>query len=160
MHKRLDVPRMPPESLEVEYYKSFARLSEERARDIRRIAALERTRLEERLREQEPTIRAHLAEVERLRSGYERLKAQSDQLKANNRQLKSELAAAKAEVKALKRAQDRIAASRAHRLAAAYVRQASGGSLVGRTLRLLRLCAQPLDQARRMLKSQRIAGER
>ena len=67
MHKMVDVPRTPSENPEVAYYKALAHRSEERARDIRRIATLERVRLEERLLEQEPTIKAYVAELERLR---------------------------------------------------------------------------------------------
>jgi hypothetical protein len=45
MRKVYDVPQTPPDNPEVEYYKELARLSEERARETRRIAALERARL-------------------------------------------------------------------------------------------------------------------
>jgi hypothetical protein len=83
MHKRSDVPRAQPENSEVEYYKTLARLAEDRAREIRRITALERAHLEKRLLEQEAAINAHAEERERLRDNYERLWASSQRSKDN-----------------------------------------------------------------------------
>ncbi|MFC1458789.1 hypothetical protein ACETIH_19235 [Microvirga arabica] len=148
MHKRSDLPRSQPENPEVEYYKVLAQLAEDRAREIRRIAALERARLEERLLEQEPTIRAYADEQERLRANYDRLKASSQRLKDNAQRLKMELASARAQLRALQKAQRALDASRAHRLANAYVRLATGHSLFARTLRLLRLAARALNRVR------------
>jgi hypothetical protein len=136
---------------EVEYYKLLARLAEERAREVRRVAALERARFEERLLEQQPTIDAYAADLERLKTCYECLKAKSERLKDDNKRLKREAAEAKAEMGTVKRAQDRIAASRAHRLASGYVRIADGNS---RLARILRLLACPLKRVSQTPKSE------
>ncbi|MGF9763598.1 hypothetical protein AAII07_51595 [Microvirga sp. 0TCS3.31] len=156
MHIISDVPKTHPETHEVEYYKTLARLAEDRAWEIRRITALERARFEERLLEQEPTIKAYAEEQERLRItcenlrvDYEHLKALSQQMNDNAEHLKTELAATKAQLKTLHEAQETLGASRAHRLASAYVRLATGRSLFAQTLRLLRPAARVLNRIRR-----------
>jgi septal ring factor EnvC (AmiA/AmiB activator) len=151
MHKRSDVPRSQPESPEVEYYKALAQFAEDRAREIRRIAALERARLEERLLEQEPTIKAYAEEQERLRVSYDCLKASSQRLRDDTKRLKVELASTRAQLRAFQKAQRVLGASRAHRLANAYMRLATGDSLFARTLRLVRPAARALNQIRRAL---------
>ena len=140
------IPPVSPEHPEVEYYKALARLAEQRARDIRRVATLERNRLEERLSQQEPTIKAYAAEVERL--GNDR-----DHLAETSEQLRSALAAAEAQLSTLQQAQARIAGSRAHYLADVYVRYATGDSPFARVLRLLRPIARVLNRVRRWLRS-------
>jgi predicted ribosome quality control (RQC) complex YloA/Tae2 family protein len=159
MHKRSDVPQTPPESSEVEYYKALAQLSENRAREIRRIAALERSKLEQRLLEQEPTIKAYAEEQERLRlererlrENYERLKVSSERVKDNCQRLKMDLAATRVQLRELLKAQKTLSASRAHRLANAYVRLATERSLLARTLRLLRPVARALNRFRQALR--------
>lgn len=158
MHKRSDVPRTPSENSEIEYYKTLAQLSEDRAREIRRITALERAKLEQRLLEHEPTIKAYAEEQERLRvdqerlrESYDRLKASSQRVRDNCQQLKAELASTKAQLKALQKAQKTLAASRVHRLANAYMRLATGQSLFARSLRPLRSAARTLNRVRRAL---------
>ncbi|MBF9197508.1 hypothetical protein I2H36_15820 [Microvirga sp. BT290] len=151
MHKRSDIPRPQPENPEAEHYKMLARLAEDRAREIRRITALERARLEERLLEQEPTIRAYAEEQERLRGNYERLKASSQRLKDKSQQMKAELAATRMQLKALQKAQQTLDASRAHRLAAAYVRFASNSALSARILQVVRPVGRVLNRFRHML---------
>ncbi len=152
MHKRSDVPQTPPESSEVEYYKALAQLSENRAREIRRIAALERSKLEQRLLEQEPTIKACAEDRERLRENYERLKVSSERVKDNCQRLKMDLAATRVQLRELQKAQKTLSASRAHRLANAYVRLATERSLLARTLRLLRPVARALNRFRQALR--------
>jgi predicted ribosome quality control (RQC) complex YloA/Tae2 family protein len=159
MHKRSDVPRAQPENPEVEYYKTVARLAEDRAREIRRIAALERARLEQRLLEQEPTIKAYAEEQERLRldrerlrENYERLKVSSERVKDNCQRLKMDLAATRVQLRELQKAQKTLSASRAHRLAKAYVRLATERSLIARTLWLLRPVARALNRFRQALR--------
>ena len=152
MHKRSDVPQTPPESSEVEYYKALAQLSENRAREIRRIAALERARLEQRLLEQEPTIKACAEEQERLRENYERLKVSSERVKDNYQRLKMDLAATRVQLRELQKAQKTLSASRAHRLANAYMRLATERSLLARILRLLRPVARALNRFRQALR--------
>ena len=151
MHNIPDVPRSQPENPEVEYYKTLARLAEDRAREIRRITALERARLEERLLQQEPTIKAYAEAQERLRLNYERLKTSSQRLRDNAQQLKTELAATRTQLKAREKTQKTLDASRAHRLAAAYVRFASGPTMAARMLRLMRPVGRVLNRVRRML---------
>lgn len=145
MHKPCDDLRTSPENPELEHYKMLARVAEERAREIRRIAALERARLEERLLEleerlveQESILGIRAEELGRIRSSIERLRTNSDRAREDSRGLKRELAVTKAQLKSLKRAHDRIASSRAHRLAEAYVRYATGRSLLIRAFQLLR----------------------
>jgi chromosome segregation ATPase len=166
MHKRSDVPRTQPENSEVEYYKTLAQISEDRAREIRRIAALDRAKLEQRLLEQEPTIKAYAEEQgrlrvekerlkldqERLRESYDRLKASSQRMKDNSQRLEMELASTRAQLKALQKAQKTLAASRAHRLANTYVRLATGHSLFARTLRIARPVARALHRIRQALR--------
>lgn len=166
MHKRSDVPRMQSESPEVEYYKTLAQLAEDRAREIRRIAALDRAKLEQRLLEQEPTIKAYAEEQERLRldqerlrldqerlrESYDRLKASSQRVKDNCQKLKAELASTRAQLKELRKVQKTLAASRAHRLANVYVRLATEHSLFARTLRVARPVARALNRIRQALR--------
>lgn len=151
MHKKSDVPRMQPENPEVEYYKTLAQLTEDRAREIRRIAALERATLEKRLLEHEPTIKAYAEEREHLRTEVKRLEASSQRLKDNAQRLKAELASTRAELRALQKAQKTLVASRAHRLAKAYVRFATGQSLFARTLQLFRPTARAVKRLRQAL---------
>jgi chromosome segregation ATPase len=153
MRKVYDVPQTPPDNPEVEYYKELARLSEERARETRRIAALERARLEEALLEQEPTLKAFAGELERLSKNCESLRTKAERVKESSHRLKKELAVTKAQFKTLKRAQARIAGSRAHRLADAYVRHASGSSLLARTVRSVRPIVRVLNRIRRKVMS-------
>lgn len=125
---------MPQDGLgnaEVERYKMLAHLAEERSREIRRVAAMERAQLEERLLKQQPTIDAYAAELERLRATCERLRKRSERHR-------SKLAETRAKLSALKEAQNRILSSRAHRLAAAYVHSVQGSSLRARILQKMR----------------------
>jgi chromosome segregation ATPase len=153
MQQSFDIQQEPSNNAEVEYYRSLARVSEERAREIRRIAALERARLEERLLEQRPSLDAYAAELELAREAYERIKKSRDHFKDKSEHLKSDLATAKAQLKALKRAQAKIAQSRAHRVAETYVRYAAGKSVFAVTLRLARSFARVLHRVRRALKA-------
>lgn len=166
MHKRSDVPRPQPENSEVEYYKTLAQLAEDRAREIRRIAALERARLEERLLQQEPTIKAYGETInayaeeqerlklneKRLRESYDHIKVSFQREKDKSQRLKVELASTRAQLKALQKLQKTLAASRAHRLADASVRLATGHALFARTLRLVRPAARALNRIRRALR--------
>ncbi|WP_201862152.1 hypothetical protein [Microvirga soli] len=144
---------MQPENSEIEYYKTLAQLAEERAREIRRIASLERAALEMRLLQQEPTIKAYAEEQERLMGDIERLRASSQHLKDNAQRLNVKLASTRAQLRALQKAQKTLGTSRAYRLANAYVQLATGQSLVARTLQLLRPAARALNQIRRALSS-------
>jgi chromosome segregation ATPase len=157
MHKRSDVPRMQPESSEIEYYKTLAQLAEDRAREIRRIAALERVALEKRLLEQKPKIKAYAEEQERLKlnqerltGDIERLKASSQHLKDDSQRLKVKLASTRAQLKALQKSQKTLDTSRAYRLANAYMQLATGQSLFARTLQLLRPVARALNRIRQL----------
>lgn len=151
MHKACDVPQTPPEHPEVERYKTLARLAEERAREIRRIAALERARFEERLLEQERLIRTSANELGRLKEDHGRLRERFEGVRQKAERFRSDLSAAKAELRKLRRAQDRIVSSRAHRLATAYVRFASSGFIAARTSPLIRPVARILNRVRRAL---------
>lgn len=139
MHKKFDIPQAPSESEDIEYYKSLACLAEERARNIRRIAGLERTYLEERLSEQKLFVDAYAAESERIKQTYGRFKEKSDHLR-------NDLAEAKAQLKVLRRSQDSIAQSRAHQLAEVYVQHVNDKTLLGWSLRFVRPFARVLSR--------------
>ena len=104
MLKKSDIQPSPRGSEDLEYYKSLARLTERRARDIRRIAALEREQLEKHTVERGVTM-------------------------------------ARAELEALRSAHATLATSRAHALADAYIRLATGNSVFATALQPLRFLA-------------------
>ncbi|MEE1656579.1 hypothetical protein VB618_10245 [Microvirga sp. CF3062] len=104
MLKKSDIQPSPCGSEDLEYYKSLARLAERRARDIRRIAALEREQLEKHAVDRGITM-------------------------------------AKAELEELRRTHTILATSRAHALANAYIRLATGDSFFAKALQPLRLIA-------------------
>jgi len=136
MLKKSDIPRPVPENPEIEYYKSLARLAERRARDIRRIAAIDRERIaRERGFPTNP------------------LAAEKEQLARTCARLREELQDARAQLDELRQVRDRIARSRAHRLADAYVRHAAGRSLSARILRLFRPVARGLNRVGRAWKA-------
>jgi DNA repair exonuclease SbcCD ATPase subunit len=148
-----DAPRDPPDHPEVKHYKSLMRLAEERAREIRRVAALDRERLEERLREHETVFKFHVTELDSLRR---QLKDAVDRLQHDQRHsadFEEELAATRIRSEMLGEFQGRIIRSRAHRLAEAYVRHAGGNSPFARAIRRLRPFARSLNRIRRALMS-------
>jgi hypothetical protein len=112
MLKKSDIHPLPSGSEDVEYYKSLARLAEQRARDIRRVAALEREQLEKDVGE---------------RGG-----------KLASSQLQSDLNRARAELKELRGMHATLATSRAHALAHAYIRVAGGNPVLAKALKPLR----------------------
>jgi hypothetical protein len=115
MLKKSDIQPSPCGSEDLEYYKSLARLAEQRARDIRRIAALEREQLDK------------LAARRGTRTG--------------SVQLQNDLNKARVELEELRSTHATLATSRAHALADAYIRLATGHSVFARALQPLRLFA-------------------
>jgi hypothetical protein len=115
MLKKSDIQPSPYGSEDLEYYKSLAQLAEQRARDIRRIAALEREQLNK------------LAATRGTKTG--------------SVQLQKDLNKAKIELEELRRTHATLATSRAHALADAYIRLATGKSVFARALQPLRLLA-------------------
>jgi len=116
MLKKSDIQPSPCSPENLEYYKALARLAEQRARDIRRIAALEREQLEK-----------HAAERG---------------AKTASTQLQNELNKARAALEELRRTHTTLETSRAHALADAYIRLATGNSIFARALQSLRLLAR------------------
>jgi len=116
MLKKSDIQPSPCGSEDIEYYKALARLAERRARDIRRIAALEREQLEK-----------HAAE-----RGTRTASAQ----------LQNDLIRAQVELEELRRTHTTLATSRAHALANAYIRLATGNSIFAKALQPLRFLAR------------------
>jgi hypothetical protein len=104
MLKKSDLQPSPYGSEDLEYYKALARLADRRARDIRRIAALEREQLEK-----------HAAERGSMMD--------------------------RAELEELRRMHTTLATSRAHALANAYIRFATGNSAFAKALQPLRFIA-------------------
>jgi len=149
MQQKFEPAPEPSPDAQIQYYKSLAQLSEERAREIRRVAALERARLEARLLEQQPTLDAYAADLEWLRMQCERHKERSERFKERAERLKKELADTKARLKVLEQAQNRIAASRAHRIAEAYSRYVQTSSGPARALRWMRDVLLRLKHLRR-----------
>ena len=115
MLKKSDIQPLPSSSEDLEYYKSLARLAEQRARDIRRIAALEREQLD-------------------------KLAAKSG-TKTGSVQLRNDLNKARVELEELRRTHATLTTSRAHALADAYIRFATGDSVLAKALQPLRLLA-------------------
>ena len=115
MLKKSDIPPSPCGSEDLEYYKSLARLAEQRARNIRRIAALEREQLDK------------LATTRGAKTG--------------SVQLQKDLNKARTELEELRRTHATLATSRAHALADAYIRFATGNSVFARALQPFRLLA-------------------
>ncbi|MBD2748208.1 hypothetical protein IC232_16035 [Microvirga sp. BT688] len=115
MLKKSDIQPSPCGSEDLEYYKLLARLAEQRARDIRRIAALEREQLEKFA----------------ARRGS----------KTASFQLQNDLNKARIELEEFRRTHAALAASRAHALADAYIRLATGNSVLARALQPLRRVA-------------------
>lgn len=153
MHRMSDVPRDAPDHPEVEHYRSLMRLAEERAREIRRVAALDRERLEERLREHEPVVKFYETELDSLRR---QLKDAVDRLQHDQKHsacLEEELVATRIRSGMLSEFHGRIIRSRAHRLAEAYVRHAGGNSPFAQAIRRLRPFARWLSRIRRALMS-------
>jgi hypothetical protein len=115
MLKKSDIHPLPSGSEDVEYYKSLVHLAERRARDIRRIAALEREQLE--------------------KHGAER------GTRMASARLQDDLNKARAELEEFRRAHAMLATSRVHALADAYIRLATGNSIFAKTLKPLRFLA-------------------
>jgi len=118
MLKKSDIQPSPCGSEDLEYYKSLARLAEQRARDIRRIAALEREQLN-------------------------KLAAKTG-TKTGSIQSQNDLNKARIELEELRRTHATLATSRAHALADAYIRLATGDSVFAKALQPLRLLAHIL----------------
>jgi hypothetical protein len=131
MLKKSDIQPSASGSEEVEYYKSLARLAERRARDIRRIAALERQQLEAR------------AAVEKEASSIPNA-AEGARLKAAHARLQNDLKMTKRELAALRKIHESLTDSRAHGLAAAYIELAAGDTFFAKVLRPVRILAHLL----------------
>jgi hypothetical protein len=140
MLKKVDVPQTLSGSGDVEYYKSLARLAEQRARNIRRIAALDREKLEKHSAEREFSGNGYDPEKERLKRACARLQANLDSTGA--------------ELKKLRKIHSNMANSRAHRLADTYVRYATGDSLFAWVLQPVRAATYLLLRIWRVLRTQ------
>jgi hypothetical protein len=116
MLKKSDIQPSPCGSEDLEYYKFLAHLAERRARDIRRIAALEREQLEK-----------HAAGIGS---------------NTSSAQLQKDLKVVRAELEELRRTHTTLATSRAHALANAYIRLATGNSIFAKALQPLRFVAR------------------